>query len=209
MQKPFTDKSDKVIVGVSGGIDSAIALYLLKKQRWNPIGVFLELPKWKNKKINPFLQSAKKICKKLNVPFYKISAKAEFKHQVLDYFLNEFKKGRTPNPCIICNRYLKFKKLLEFAKKLGVQFIATGHYAKVKYDPKTKKYKLLRPKDKSKDQTYYLSFLPQEWLKNVIFPLGNITKKQVYKIANGLNLTPKPGISSDCDIFLAAFFKYG
>ncbi|RLE46935.1 tRNA 2-thiouridine(34) synthase MnmA [Candidatus Woesearchaeota archaeon] len=181
--------NEKIIVGVSGGIDSTLALILLKKQGWKPIGVTLKLASWQNKQNKKTLKAARKICKKLKVPCYQYDAKKEFKKEVMDYFTSELKKGRTPNPCMICNRKIKFKKLIEFAKKKGIKYIATGHYAKIKYNPKTKKYELLKPKDTKKDQTYGLSLLPQKWLKHIKFPLANYTKEEVYKLAEKEGLT--------------------
>ena len=129
------------------------------------------------------LNTAKKICKKLNIPYYIFDVRFDFKKEVIDYFVSEIKNNKTPNPCIICNRYLKFKKLFEFGEKIGAKYVATGHYAKIEFNPKTKKYQLLKAKDKNKDQTYFLSFLPQKWLKYIIFPLGNYSKKEVYQMA--------------------------
>jgi len=185
-------KNKKIVVGMSGGIDSAISLLLLKKQGWQPIAVSLKLPIWKNKEnflrenvccTRESVEIARGICRKLDIPFYIFDVRADFKKEVVEYFISEFKKNKTPNPCVICNRHLKFKKLFEFAKKLGINFVATGHYAKIKFNPQTKKYELLNAKDEKKDQTYSLSFLPQKWLKNLVFPLGDYLKDEVYQIA--------------------------
>ena len=224
----------RIVVGMSGGIDSSMALVLLKKQGFEPIGVSLKLPVWKDpegpaKVSSKFrrtygagkenllrenilcttksLNIARKICKRLNVPYYVFDVRKDFQKEVTDYFIRELKNNRTPNPCIICNRYLKFKKLFEFAKMVGARFVATGHYARLHeiknqkslhHPPKflwsknlgggtgqakIKKFKLLKPKDKSKDQTYVLSFLPQRWLKYIVFPLGDYTKEEIYQMA--------------------------
>lgn len=185
-------KNKKIVVGLSGGIDSAIALILLKQQGWQPIGVFLKLPLWQNN-TNAFskniyqseqsLKTAIDICKKLDVPFYTIDAKKEFEKEVVEYFVKEWKNLRTPNPCVVCNPNFKFKQLINWAKKHKIQYIATGHYAKLKLNPKTKLYELFKAKDKTKDQTYDLCLLPQKWLKQIIFPLGDYSKQQVYQIA--------------------------
>lgn len=184
-------KAKKIVVGMSGGIDSSAALILLKKQKFDPIGVSLKFAVWKNRKnllreniccSLKSLKIAKKVCQKLNVPHFIFDVSEKFEKEVINYFVSELKNYRTPNPCIICNRYLKFKKLFQWAKKHGIKYVATGHYARIRQNPKTKKYELLRAKDKNKDQTYSLSFLPQKWLKNIIFPLGNYTKKEVYQI---------------------------
>lgn len=193
----------RIIVGISGGIDSSMSLVLLKKQGWDPIGVCLKLPVWKNKKnllreniccTKESISIARSVCQKLMVPFYFLDVRSDFQKKVVDYFINEFKNNKTPNPCIICNRYLKFKKLFEFANKMEAKYVATGHYARIAKTPpkcqtvhfgsvKRETYQLLIAKDKNKDQTYNLCFLPQKWLKYIIFPLGNYTKKEVYQLA--------------------------
>ncbi len=185
-------KQKQVVVGMSGGIDSSMALVLLKKQGWQPIGVSLKYAVWQDKKnllrenvccSTQSFKIARDICQKLKVPYYISDVSTEFKKQVIDYFIRELKNKKTPNPCIICNRYLKFKKLFEWAKEHNIQYVATGHYARLRKNPQTQKYELLRAKDKEKDQTYSLSFLPQKWLKNIVFPLGDFLKPEIYKIA--------------------------
>jgi len=171
-------KGKKIVVGMSGGIDSSIALILLKKQGWNPIGVSLNLPNSERS-----LKIAKSICKKLNVPYYIINARKDFQKEVVDYFISEWKNLRTPNPCVVCNPNFKFKQLLQWAKKHKIQYVATGHYARLKLNNKTKEYELLKGKDKDKDQSYDLCLLPQKYLSHIIFPLGNYTKKRIYEIA--------------------------
>jgi len=171
-------KGKKIVVGMSGGIDSSMALILLKKQGWNPIGVSLNLPNSEQS-----LKIAKSVCKKLDVPYYVINARKDFQKEVVDYFISEWKNLRTPNPCVICNPNFKFKQLLQWAKKHKIEYVATGHYARLKFNNKTKKYELLKGKDKDKDQSYDLCLLPQKYLPHIIFPLGNYTKKRIYEIA--------------------------
>lgn len=180
--KEIKENKKKVLVGVSGGIDSSMSLFLLQKQGWDCRAVYLQLPKWMKEKSSTQNQ-AKKICQKLNIPFFVLDVKKEFKNKIVNYFVQEYKTGRTPNPCIICNPQLKFKKLLEFAKKNKIAYVATGHYAQINKDPKLKTYQLIKAKDKTKDQTYYLSFLTQNQLKHIVFPLGNYTKIQIIKMA--------------------------
>lgn len=169
-----------------------MALILLKKQGWQPIGLSLKYAVWQDKTnflkenvccSNESFAIAKKVCKKLSVPYYVFDVAGEFKKEVIDYFINELKENRTPNPCIVCNPNLKFKKLFEWAASRGIKYVATGHYAKVKRNQKTKRHELLRVRDKDKDQTYSLSFLSQEWLGHLVFPLGNYLKLEVYKMA--------------------------
>ncbi len=202
------DKGKRIVVGMSGGIDSSMALMLLKKQGWNPIGVSLKLPIWQNR-ANPLkkntysskqsLKIAEYICKKLGVPHNIADARKDFQKEVVDYFISEWKNLRTPNPCVICNPNFKFKQLLQWAKKHKIQYIATGHYARLRLDNKTKKYELLKAKDKNKDQSYDLCLLPQKYLPHIIFPLGNYTKKNIYKIAQeeGFKLLTKQKESQD------------
>lgn len=206
IRKEFMVKNSegkKIIVGMSGGIDSSMTLWLLKKQGWNPVGVSLKLPVWSGKKSldsnKKSLLVAKKVCEKLGVSHRVLDVRNDFKKEVVDYFLKETKNLKTPNPCVICNRYLKFKTLFSLADRMGVSYVATGHYARKSLNPKTKKYELLRAKDKDKDQTYYLSFLPQSWLKRLIFPMGEFYKSEVYEMAKkwGLDFWEKKDQSQD------------
>jgi tRNA-specific 2-thiouridylase len=187
-----TGKNKKIVVGMSGGVDSSIALVLLKEQGWDPIGVSLKYAVWKDKdnlikenvccNVESF-NIAKTICNKLNVPYYIVDVSKDFENGVIEYFKKELKENRTPNPCVICNRYLKFKSLFKWANDNGIDYVATGHYAKTEKNQETGEYQLLKSKDLEKDQTYSLCFLKQEWLKNIILPLGDYLKKDVYEIA--------------------------
>ncbi|MFA5360422.1 MAG: tRNA 2-thiouridine(34) synthase MnmA [Candidatus Paceibacterota bacterium] len=202
-------KGQKIVVGMSGGVDSSAALILLKQEGWQPIGLSLELPIWEDKtnfsKANArlvkkqSLEVAAKVCKKLGIPHHIVDAKKDFKKQVVGYFINEWKNLRTPNPCVICNPNFKFKQLIAWAKKHKIEYIATGHYARLKFNSKTKQYELLKAEDKNKDQTYNLCFLPQKWLKHIIFPLGDYSKKEIYQIAKkqGLKFFSKIEESKD------------
>lgn len=203
-------KKEKIIVGMSGGVDSSVSLILLKQQDFDPIGVSLKLPVWENPQnllreniccTKESLDTAKDICNNLNVPYFIYDVQEDFKKEVIDYFIEEYKNERTPNPCIICNRYLKFKKLFEFAEKQNVKKIATGHYAIIKKNQETKKYELFKAKYRDKDQSYYLAFLKKEWLQNIIFPLGKFEKETTFQIAgnNGLeNLLRKKESQDFC-----------
>jgi len=156
---------------MSGGVDSSVALYLLKEQGFNVIGVTLKFFKGQD------IETAKKVCKQFDAKYLLINASKLFKEKIISYFLKEFKQGRTPNPCFFCNRDVKLEFLLDVAKKENARYIATGHYAIVKDGL------LLKAKDKTKDQTYFLAFLKKKHLAKLIFPLGDYTKQEVYKIA--------------------------
>lgn len=183
----------KVVVGLSGGIDSSMSLYFLKKQGFSPIGVSLKYCVWQDK-VNKLkenicctpesLRLAREVCQKLQVPHHLVDVSKEFQKLVIDYFIKSHKQLETPNPCVICNRFLKFPALLKQAKKFKADYIATGHYAQVK--KRRGKFDLLRGKDKSKDQSYFLCLLTQKILSKTLFPLGNLTKKEVYKQAKKL-----------------------
>ncbi len=186
----------KVVVGLSGGIDSSVALFLLKKQSYQPIGVSLKFSVWPSKKnlcrenlccTNESFNLAKKLCQRLKVPYYLIDCQKEFEKIVIDYFVKELKKARTPNPCIVCNQKLRFPKLFQIAKKFGASYISTGHYARLRQEflnkSQSSNFQLLRAKDKNKDQSYFLYTLNQKQLSKLIFPLGDLTKEEVRKIA--------------------------
>mgnify|MGYP002576524787 FL=1 len=187
----------KVVIGMSGGVDSSVAAYLLKKEGYEVIGLFMR--NWDasvNNDIlgNPTLNNnicpqeqdyndALAVSNELGIPLHRIDFVKEYWDYVFTYFLDELKKGRTPNPDIMCNKYIKFDLFIKEAKRLGADYIATGHYARIKDGY------LLRGIDENKDQTYFLSQLTKEQLKNVLFPVGNIVKDEVRKIADELKLT--------------------
>ncbi|HHX94054.1 MAG TPA: tRNA 2-thiouridine(34) synthase MnmA [Tenericutes bacterium] len=186
----------KVIVGISGGVDSSVAAILLKEAGYEVIGAFMR--NWDsalNNDIlgNPTLQDeicpqevdyndTKEVCEKLNIPLHRVDFVKEYWDYVFTYFLDELKAGRTPNPDIMCNKYIKFDLFIEFAKSLGADYVATGHYARLEDG------KLLRGVDKNKDQTYFLSQLSNKQLENILFPIGHLTKEEVRKIAKSYNL---------------------
>ncbi len=178
----------KVVVGISGGVDSAVAALLLKKEGYEVVGLFMKNwdsninndPEGITEDICPQeldYRDAKKVCDELCIPLYRVDFIKEYWDDVFKYFLDELEKGRTPNPDIMCNKYIKFDKFKEEAWKLGADKIATGHYARIEGN------RLLRGIDRNKDQTYFLSQVSNEQLKDVLFPIGNLTKPEVRKIA--------------------------
>lgn len=187
------------MIGMSGGVDSAVAAYLLKKQGHEVIGAFMR--NWDSAANNDILGNdwkgdicpqevdyldAKKAAEILGIPLYRVDFIKEYWDYVFSYFISEYKKGRTPNPDIMCNKYIKFDCFIEFAKKFNVDYVATGHYAKVVHE--NGHAKLFKAYDKNKDQSYFLSFLSEEQLNFSLFPLENIAKPEVRKIAQDLNL---------------------
>ena len=186
----------KVLVGLSGGVDSAVTLALLRKNGYCVEAAFLSLQDNQGR-ADKSLLDAGKICEVLNVPLHIIDARLKFKKTVIEYFLDEYSKGRTPNPCIFCNEQLKFKLLLKTAQKLKINLISTGHYAQIKKQEvgdekqgENKKiyYQLLEAKDEKKDQSYFLYRLKQKQLEKILLPLGAYTKKEVRELAGEFNL---------------------
>jgi tRNA-uridine 2-sulfurtransferase len=185
----------KIAVAMSGGVDSAVAAALLKKQGYDVVGVFMQF--WKpegeyteNRCCS--LESwheAQQIAKILDFPIYKINFGEKFKEKIVDEFLSEYKNGKTPNPCVSCNKFIKFNLLLNYVKVVfEADYLATGHYVKLEFDKKSKEYKLKRPKDKKKDQTYFLYNLKQDQLKYLLFPLANYNKDRVRQLAKKFKL---------------------
>jgi len=170
----------KVTVAMSGGVDSGVAAALLKKQGFEVRGIFMKLfdsPAFKNSE-----KRAREISKILNIPFSVFDLRKEFKKKIIGYFLKEYKRGRTPNPCVVCNKEIKFGLLLEKALSFKSDFIATGHYVRKRGNT------LLKGKDKEKDQSYFLWKLSQKQVKRILFPLGDYTKKQTKDLAKKFRL---------------------
>ncbi len=179
---------------MSGGVDSGVAAALLKRQGFNVAGVFLRL--FDSSQLKDAKKSAQRIAKFLGIPFFVLDLRKEFKKKIIGYFLKELKRGRTPNPCVVCNKEIKFKLLLKQAKKRRFDFIATGHYAEIRNT------RLFCAKDKQKDQSYFLWQLNQKQLKHILFPLGNYTKKQVRDLAEefGISKFVRPESQDVCFI---------
>lgn len=176
-----------VVVGLSGGVDSSVAAYLLKQQGYKVIGLFMK--NWEEKDENGVCTSeadykdVELVCEKIGIPYYTIDFVKEYWDNVFVHFLKEFEMGFTPNPDILCNREIKFKVFYEQAMKMGADFLATGHYCQ------TVDGKLLRAVDINKDQTYFLYAINENVLKNVLFPIGNLKKTEVRRIAKELGLS--------------------
>ncbi len=181
----------KVLVAMSGGVDSSVAALLLKNEGYDVSGVTMCLgiaSEGDSAKCcgADAIDDAKRVCDRLKIPHYVFDYAKELEDKVIARFISEYEKGRTPNPCVECNRYLKFGSLLEKAMALGFDFLATGHYAAIEKNGDT--YFLKRPKDKKKDQTYFLYSTPYEKLKNILFPLAPLTKEEVREIAKKASL---------------------
>ncbi len=195
--------SKTVVVGLSGGVDSSVAAVILKEQGYNVIGLFMK--NWDSTTNNDVLgnpaledeicpqevdyQDAVNVAKKIGVPIFKVDFIKEYWDNVFTYFLDEYKKGRTPNPDILCNKYIKFDAFLEYAKKFNADYIAMGHYAQVEII--NGKPTLLRGLDNNKDQTYFLSQLTEKQLEKTLFPVGNLTKQEVRELAHKYDLPTK------------------
>ena len=181
----------KVIVALSGGVDSSVAALILKKQGYHVIGIFMK--NWHDESVTisnecPWLEDSNDaliISEKLGIPFQVIDLSKEYKKRIVDYMFREYKEGRTPNPDILCNKEIKFDVFLSKAESLGADYIATGHYCRKKESKKGNKkiYKLIEGKDKTKDQSYFLCQLNQIQLSKVLFPIGDLKKTDVRKIA--------------------------
>src|SRR5438128_9268852 len=193
----------RIVVAMSGGVDSSVAAALLKEEGHEVIGMMLRL--WsepgvieddgvvriaQNKCCSlESVDDARRVARKLDIPFYLVNVEQEFKENVVDYFYQEYVAGRTPNPCLTCNRHIRFTVLLNRARSLDAEYLATGHYVRVDTDPHTGKRRLRRGLDRDKDQSYVLHVLNQKQLAHACFPLGPYTKPQVRAMAAERGLT--------------------
>lgn len=204
------NEKKKVLLGMSGGVDSSVAAVILQRMGYEVIGATMRL--WEDPEISERTDGccslsssndAKWVCYKLGIEHYVFNYIDDFEKTVINNFLDEYKNGRTPNPCIVCNKQLKFGKFLQRAKELDIDYIATGHYAKVEFDNNTGRYLLKKSKADKKDQTYVLYNMTQDMLEHTLFPLGDFEdKEEVRKIAEeiGLVTARKPDSQEICFI---------
>jgi tRNA-specific 2-thiouridylase len=201
MKRP---EETRVVVGMSGGVDSSVTAYLLKQQGYDVIGIFMknwdDTDEFGHCTAEDDFQDVRRVCEQIGIPYYTVNFEKEYMEKVFQYFLDEYKRGRTPNPDVLCNREIKFGELLAKAMDLGADYIATGHYARVEF--RDGEYKLLRGEDSNKDQTYFLNALSQSQLSKTMFPIGHLPKPQVREIAEkaGLATAKKKDSTGICFI---------
>jgi tRNA-specific 2-thiouridylase len=193
MEKSSKDENPLVVVAMSGGVDSSLAAFLLSQEGYQVVGISMKL--WDFREVGgesdadgrccslEALSDARAVCQSIGIPHYVLDLREDFKREVISNFVREYAKGRTPNPCIICNTKIKWQSLWRKAESLGASFISTGHYAQIRREEKLKRFFLLKGTDPRRDQSYALWGLSQEDLSGTIFPLGELTKKQVRILA--------------------------
>ncbi len=195
----------RIVVGISGGVDSSVAALLLKRAGHEVIGVFMN--NWEEKDEDGVCTSerdwadARAVCEMLEIPYYSVNFARQYRERVFEHFLAEYRRGRTPNPDVLCNREIKFSVFLDFAEQLGAEKLATGHFANIDR-AESGEYRLLRAADENKDQTYFLYMLGQRALSKALFPVGGLTKAEVRQIAReaGLPTSDKKDSTGVCFI---------
>ncbi len=181
----LTNQAEKVLVALSGGVDSAVAAFLLHRQGYRVHCMFIKMTGTRQEEAA--LSSARKISESFGLPFYVVDRQDAFKRTVIEYFTETYQQGLTPNPCVVCNPEIKFGAMAETANRLGIRFLASGHYARIKKN-KTGHVFLLKALDEKKDQSYFLHRLKPKQLRTIIMPLGTITRKEVEKIAEEIGI---------------------
>ncbi len=208
METVKAHNQERVIVAMSGGVDSSVCAYLLKERGYDVIGVTIKT--WTNDECKDEkskgccsirdIDDARSVARRLDIPYYVMDLSSDFKEKVIDYFVDEYLVGRTPNPCIECNRHIKFGILLDKARELEASYVATGHYARKGFDAKEKRFYVYEGADESKDQSYVLFGLTQEQLSKTLLPIGEMKKSEVRAIAEklGLRVFDKPDSQEIC-----------
>ncbi|MBI2608052.1 MAG: tRNA 2-thiouridine(34) synthase MnmA [Deltaproteobacteria bacterium] len=193
----------RVVMAMSGGVDSSVAAYLLKKKGYDVVGIAMKLYEQTKQDRSSGccspedFEDARRVAEKIGIPFYVIDLQESFKRAVIDYFISEYKKGRTPNPCVMCNEKMKFDVLIKKGLALDADYVATGHYAQIKHGEEPE---LFISKDKNKDQTYFLFSIQKQALNRMLFPVGHLEKGEVRKIAEeqGFVTAHKPESQEIC-----------
>ncbi|AIF43340.1 tRNA 2-thiouridine(34) synthase MnmA [Virgibacillus sp. SK37] len=199
-----SNKDIRVVVGMSGGVDSSVAALLLKQQGYDVVGIFMK--NWDDTDefgvctATEDYEDVVRVCNQIGIPYYAVNFEKQYWDKVFTYFLDEYRAGRTPNPDVMCNKEIKFKAFLDHAMSLGADYLATGHYAQVREN--NGRYEMLRGVDDNKDQTYFLNQLTEDVLEKVMFPLGNMPKSRVREIAkeNDLATATKKDSTGICFI---------
>ncbi|MCY0900791.1 MAG: tRNA 2-thiouridine(34) synthase MnmA [Firmicutes bacterium] len=187
---PKRPQDTRVVVGMSGGVDSSVAALLLKQQGYDVIGIFMK--NWDDTDefgvctATTDFEDVRRVCAQIGIPYFSVNFQAQYEQRVFQLFLQEYARGRTPNPDVLCNREIKFKELLAQARDLGADYLATGHYAQIRRDGDD--CQLIRAKDAQKDQTYFLHLLGQDALRHTLFPIGHLEKREVRAIASAAGL---------------------
>ena len=210
----LNNKNKKAIIAMSGGVDSSVAAYIVKNMGYDLCGITLKL--YADELYEPNccsdddIEDAKKVAEILGFPHEVYNFTDNFKEKVIDKFVRTYKEGGTPNPCIECNRHLKFEKLIKKAEEDGFDYVVTGHYAKVEYDEKLNRFLLKKAEDTTKDQTYVLYSLTQKQLSKTMFPLGTLTKEKVRELAESLDFVnaDKPDSQDICFVKDGDYFKF-
>ncbi|MFW6123779.1 MAG: tRNA 2-thiouridine(34) synthase MnmA [Acidobacteriota bacterium] len=193
----MNNKKNKVLVAMSGGVDSSVAAALLKQKGFEVVGIYMRmLPDAVQKNNDRSKQISALAASFLGIEHFSIDLSQKFKSQIIGYFIKEYSRGRTPNPCVKCNPFIKFDALLEESKKIEADCIATGHYIRIKKKPDSPEFYIKKGRDKKKDQSYFLYLLTQKHIKRALMPLGDKRKEWVIKKAQELNLPAVPGKES-------------